>query len=496
MSMMTLDPQPYFSAVYIPTLPSLHLSDAEQQLISTLQMRQWRQRGLMELTDAYYRGMQIITNLRIAIPPELEFLRTIVGWPGIAVDPLVEKMSIDGFRFEGSTVSDPDLEEVWLLNGMDAEQSMAFTDAFSMGRTWFTAGSPVEKGDPPVVCVESPLNMSASWDSRSAKPKELLQSYWLDDRRHAALYLPDQTIQLAQNDDYEWEIVDRDKHNLGLIPAVRMANRPRTNQRDGGSEITAHVMSITDAACRTLLGAEVAREFYSVPQKVILGATEEDFQNPDGTKKTAWQTYISSVLALEPHEDGSIPTLHQFASGDPSTFTKLIEMYACQMAGILGANPQDLGLYTQGNPVSAAAQDVVDSRRDRKVRFKQRLFNRGPVEIMQIAGMLMNKGVMPAEYKRMTVDWMDPSDLNIAVMTDAMAKQSAMGSISASSDLTLKKLGWSAVERAQHAKDRAADPTTSTLDELAASVAGKVGVADTRIAKDLAPDVAPVPPAA
>ena len=70
------------------------------------------------------------------------------------------------------------------------------------------------------------------------------------EERMLVLYLPDQTVMALPTASGGWEVVDRDMHNLGVVPVVRMANRQRTADRVGKSEITPEVMSITDAACR------------------------------------------------------------------------------------------------------------------------------------------------------------------------------------------------------------------------------------------------------
>ncbi|MBQ1164456.1 phage capsid protein, partial [Streptomyces sp. A73] len=80
-------------------------------------------------------------------------------------------------------------------------------------------------------------------------------------------------------EDGGWVVIDRDVHNLGVVPVIRMANRQRTADRVGKSEISPEVMSITDAACRRLMGMEVASEFYGAPQRYILGASESAFQD-------------------------------------------------------------------------------------------------------------------------------------------------------------------------------------------------------------------------
>lgn len=496
MTEMFVDPirQPYWAPVFIPQL--LSLSDDERKTISRLEMRQWRDRAWLEITDSYYRGMQIITDLHIAIPPELDGLRTIVGWPKIAVDPYVERLSIDGFRLSDATDSDQDLSDLWTLNGMDGEQSLLFTDALVMRNGWTIVGSPAEAGDLPVISVESPLNMTVEWDLRTGLPSNALQAYWLNGRRHAVLYIIGETIYIGEDEKGVWQLVDRDRHGFPFIPIQRVANQPRTHQRDGASEITPELMSITDAACRRMLGLEVASEFYSVPQKLILGATESDFKGTDGTTKSAWSTYISRVLALERDEDGNLPEIKQFAAYDPSVFTKVIEMYASQAAGIMAAPPQDLGLYTQGNPISAEAYNVSEARRDRRARLKQRIFGVPMVKTMQMAVRFMNKGQLPDEFKSMACDWTAPELLNFVGMADGLSKMSSVGMIPPTSDVTLKRAGFSAIERRQLEADRKLDVAAQELSELASSLQAKQARANTTVANDIRPTPVKAVPAA
>jgi hypothetical protein len=69
------------------------------------------------------------------------------------------------------------------------------------------------------------------------------------------------------------------------VPVVRFPNRSRVRDREGRSEITPAIMNTTDSACRSLLGMEIAREFYSVPHRYVLGASESDFQDSRATRR-------------------------------------------------------------------------------------------------------------------------------------------------------------------------------------------------------------------
>lgn len=496
-------PQPYrfneqrFAASTFPALPTLSLSEADRELVTVLG-GQPRGAGDMMLSDAFYRGEQIIADLGIAIPREISNkLRCLVGWPRQAVDPYVDRLAVDGFRLPSATDADGHLADMWAASRMGAELPILLTDVLAMGRGYLTVGSPTEPTDPARICVESPLNMNVLWDTTGRVPRAALQTYQVGGRQHAALYAPDRTIQLAQNDRGQWEIVDRDDHGFGLVPIVRVANNPRSVDRDGFSEVTPELRSVVASACRTLLGLEVAGQLYAVPRQLILGATESDFQDANGNAKAAWDTYISSVLALERDEEGNLPEIKQLQAYDPATFTKVIEMYASQAAGILAAPPQDLGLYTSGNPVSTESWAASEGRRDRRAVSKQRAYTPALVEVMQLAARFENNGELPAEFRRMEVDWHDVSVAVPGVIADAITKQIAAGSIPPTSDVTLKRLGYSAVERSRLEVDRKVDAGAAALAELASTLQPKQPqVAGSPIAQ---PDVAastPIPPAA
>lgn len=460
---------PSFSSAVTPSLPSLGLSEDERQTIALLRNQYNRLAPTMRLCDLYYRGQQAIKNLRIAVPKELEgHLCTLVGWGAMAVDPYVERLNADAFRQVDATDGDEYLMAMMEANNFASEQSLGYTDALSMGPSYWVVGSPASPGDAPVLTVESPLNTAVLWDLRGRSPRAMMQEYWGEDgRRRGALLVPGKTVHLGQNDKGEWEVVDRDNHGFDFVPVVRMANRARTNNRSGSSEITPALQSIIDEACRTLLNLAVAREVYSVPQKAILGATEAAFTKADGTAASALETYITKVLGLERDESGELPQMWQATPYDPSVFTKILDWYASSASGIVAATPQDLGLYTQGNPASAEAGLIADDRRNRRARRMQREFTGPLVDVAKMMVRFDNKGRLPAEYERLAVDWAPVEMQAPGLLSDAVTKEVAQKIVPATSDVTLKRLGYNAVDRARLAQDRAADDARNMAQALA-----------------------------
>lgn len=461
-----------FSSAVTPNLPLLGVTDDEAAVLTTLRNQRERNASLMELAQAYYLGNYVVDNLRIAIPKELEFLRTILGWPAMAVDPYVERLFADGFIVGNGTDSDERIAELLEANGFAAEQGLAFTDALSMGRCYWMVGTNPD-GGAPIVTVESPLNMNVLWDLRGRTPRAALQEYWDSDRKRAALILPKKTVHLAEDDSGKWVVADRDDHGYDFVPVVRMANQATTNNRDGRSAVTPALRSITDTASRTLMGLEVHREFFSAPQMILLGASESDFQKTDGTPKSAWDTYVTKTLALERGEDNTLPDVKFKQVGDPSTFTKILDWCASAAAGIVAATPQDLGLYTQGNPASAEAGLVADDRRNRRARMQQRQFSPALRDVVQMMLRFENKGTLPAEFERMTADWAPVAMEATSLVSDAISKQVAAGAVPPTSDVTLKRLGYSATERRRLEQDRGADDGRQLKMALTQSLLGR-----------------------
>lgn len=488
------------AAVY-PALPSLNLSDDEQGAASWLAQRLFSVRPYLELRGYYYDGMQKMQDLGISIPPQLKGLRTVVGWPAIGIDALVNRCIVEGFRYPGATDVDDDLQGIWQANNLDGEAPLAHLDAFVYGRAYGIVGPPDDSSHgEPLLTYESPINMIAMFDARLRRVSSALQiyldtSFTSDMYGHevAALYLPNTTIHMARQStsgnaaSVAWEVFDRDDHNLGMPPVARLANRQRLNDREGKSEIRASWMNTVDSACRTLLGMEVGREFHIAPRRYALGVAEEAFQNPDGTPRTAWDAYLNKVWMLERDEEGNIPTLGEFKGADPAGYTKILDTYSSIMCGEMGIPAHMLGMHPDGNPASADAIRSGYEELTSRSRMKHVGFSDGHEDLMRLALLVRAKNggnPVPDDAHRLETDWRNPAPETLSGTSDAITKQIESGAIPATSDVTLKRLGYSAVERQRLAADRLLDQGQSLLQEIAHSLDAKALRVDTNVIKD------------
>lgn len=468
-----------------PAFLSQGLTDDQQSLVNRLNNRRTTLLPQLQLMDAYYNGNQLIRDLGISIPPQVRGLHTVVGWPQIAVDTLDERLDVEGFRYASSSDGDDELWNIWQANNLDEESQLAHLDALIYGCSYASVGT--NDDGSPLITVESARDMSVLWDPRWREITAALRVYGGDEfGRHlqATLYLPNATIMLEQSMIDGWDVVERDDHNLGAVPVARLANRQRVSDRDGRSEITAQVMSITDAACRTLLGMEVAREFYAAPQRYILGASESAFVDSSGNPKTAWQTYLGRVLALEADENGNTPTVGQFAAYDPSAYTKIMDVYSEQFSAISKLPAHMLGRTTQ-NPASADAIRSAEAGLVKRAERRQKSFSGGWETVMRLALRMKNNGVLPDDAKNIETLWAKAATPTPAGTTDAIYKQVAGGIIPATSDVTREALGYSVIERQR----LAIDDQTSGTEELMAQVAHSLIAKDARTTKTVARDL-------
>lgn len=462
--------------VSIPELPLVNLSDDELALINTLRADMLRDRWSLQLRDAYFNGEQLVRDLGISIPPQLKSLHTVIGWPRVGVESLEERLDLEAFRWADGKDS-ADLTEIVDANDLLDEASLAHTDALIYGREYLSVGSGDCGGDcPPLITVESPLDMTLLWDARIRMGRAALRECAADSyvesgpgERMLVLYLPDQTITALPNASGGWEVVDRDIHRLGVVSVVRMANRQRTADRVGRSEITSDVMSITDAACRRLMGIEVAAEFFGAPARYILGASESAFQDAEGNAKSAWETYIGRVLALERDEDGNIPSVGQFPAHDPSGQTKIIDLYARIMASQFGLPPHMLG-YTTDNPASADAIRSTEAKLIKRAERRSRRYGAAWQQAMRLA-LWVRDGEPPDKSRRIETVWRNPATPTVAAQADATVKLVQAGIIPSDSDVALEMAGLNENQRQRVRADRRRSSAGSGLMDRLAKLA-------------------------
>lgn len=415
------------------------------------------------LYDAKYR----VSDLQIAIPPQLRGLAMVVGWPGMVVDVLEERLDWDGFTIPGSD-DDLGISEIVEANQLDLDASLAHLGALIYGIDFVAVGTGDEDEPNPLITVESPMSTTVEYDPRRRRGIAGLSLVWdkqAGQASAASLFLLDETIRLERTPSGVLGVVDRDEHKLNRLTLVRLANRPDVGSTDGRSEMTPAVVSHSESAVRTLLGAEVSREFYSSPQRYLLGADESAFVDADGNRKTGWEQILGRVWAIDVDEDGNMPQVGQFASSSPAPYLELLRGYAQLVAAEAGMPSSYLGFVTD-NPSSADAIRAGEARLVKRAERRQRVFGAAWSEVMRLALLIRDGEVPPVAPEPL---WRDASTPTRAAAADEAVKLVAAGILPPDSEVALERLGFSEVDRKRIQADRRRAVGRQTLGSIAAA---------------------------
>lgn len=392
---------------------------------------------------SYYEAHRKVQDLGISVPPSLKNTQVAVGWPGMVVDALDERLNINGLTGAADDVLESEgVRSLWRDNNLDISYSEGHVEALIQGVAFLVlSDGDAALGEPEqLITIESPSTMSGIYSPRR-RSLDHAASFLFEDRNDPARYTGGTLLTRTGNVVFERGVngqpvvVDRQEHDLGRVAARLLVNRPWVSRTWGRSEITRPVISYTDAAMRTLLGAEVAREFYGAPQRYLMGADEAQFKG-----KNEWTSYMGRFLALTLNEDGEPPVAGSFAASSPQPYIDLVKMYSQLVAGESGIPAPYFG-FVHDNPTSADAIRTSESRHVKRAERRQRVFGAAWRGIL-LDAVQMRDGSVPAELEALTVDWVDAATPTKAAAADAVTKQIAAGALPATSDVALAAFGY------------------------------------------------------
>lgn len=424
------------------------LSTDESELVGELVAKLERKKHYNDLREKYFDGQDRVRQLGIAVPPGLRDLLAIVGWPGMAVSVLEERLDWQGVALaDGDGGDDPfGLDQVITDNRLRVESSPAHLEALIHGVDFITASRGDTKvGEPEIlVTVESPTRMTGQWSPRLRRLTAAVSAdYDSEAGRYEAitLYLPDQTVYMERpNTASDLRVVNRARHKLGRVPVVPLVNQPRRGRPWGRSEITPALIGYTDAGVRTMLSMEVSREFYSSPKEILLGASSDAFVDEQGNRIPAWESYLGRFLALERDEDGELPSVEQLSAASPAPYIDQVKLLAQMVAGEASIPESYLG-FVSANPSSADAIRATEARLVKRAERRQTVFGAAWAEVMRLV-LLVRDGSIPAEAQGLVSRWRDAATPTRAAMADATMKLVGAGVLPPDSDVTYEQLGF------------------------------------------------------
>lgn len=383
--------------------------------------------------NQYFEGNMPLKYLHPELLAELDnrLQQVVINWPELVVDCLDERLDVTGFRVSGQAEPDAGLEEIWQYNDLDEWTQQGHVEALVMKRSFEIVGANDNPDEPPIITVESPLEVYAEFDPRTREVIAVVKRWeeeYGDSKKikHSTLYLPNKTSWWLF-DGGKWVIdgdYEPDEHNLGKVPVTPVVNRPRLGQPGGKSELSA-IIPVADAANKIATDMMVSAEFHAMPRRWALGFGPEDFQDEQGNKVSTWSKVAGKIWATEKtRQDGA--EVGQFAESQLSNFHATLNLLA-QIVGSLGAlTPQTMGLQNAANPATADAIRAGESRLVKRAERRQKSFGGAHERTMRIADRIWT-GEWREELRRLETQWRDASTPTVAQTADAAVKKFQAG---------------------------------------------------------------------
>lgn len=437
------------------------LTDDEQATLDVL-LAQLKEKSARNcLRAAYYDGKNAVRDLGISTPPTMRRLATVLGWSGKAVDILNRRCNLDGFVIPGVDADSMGLGDLWRGNYLDLEAPQAGVSSLIHATAFLitTQGDETASEPPVLITARDALSGTGEWDKRRRVLRSFLSVIDVDkdgNPTEMVLYLHGLNVSMVK-DDGVWS-VERSEHAFGL-PVEPLVYQPRLGRPFGSSRISRAVMSLHDSALRTVIRSEVTAEFYSAPQRVLLGADESAFKNADGTMKTTWQAILGRIWAITDDDDQETPRaeVKEFTQASQQPHVDQLRAWAALFAGETSIPVTSLGITTDANPASAAAYDA--SREDLISEAEGTIDGWSPAwrRTMLRALQMLNKwDVIPDEAMGLQPKWRSPAVSSRAAAADAATKTLAMFPWLAETELGLELYGFeqSFIDRAMAERRR------------------------------------------
>lgn len=331
----------------------------------------------------FYEMKNTFKDFNITVPPEMRNFEEVLGWCGKAVDSIADRLVFSEFIDDYF-----DLTEIFNMNNPDVFFDSAVLSA-TISSCCFAYISADKTGYPRLQVIDG-ANATGIMDPITGLLKEGYAVLERDDNSNPiieAYFVPGKT-EIYRKGETKTQIIRNKVEYPLLVPIVY---RPDAVRPFGHSRISRACMHIMSGALRTIKRSEISAEFYSFPQKYVLGLSE------DAEPMNKWKATMSTMLSFSKDEDGDRPIVGQFTQQSMSPYTEQIRTFAALFAGETGLTLDDLG-FVSDNPSSAEAIKASHENLRLTARKAQRTFGSGFINVGYLAACLRDK--YPYERKQ------------------------------------------------------------------------------------------------
>lgn len=328
-------------------------------LIDTLKKKKRR----IDLRYRYYEMKQSTKELGNMLPPTYRWLSSCLGWSAKAVDSLADRLSFYSFDNDFYGIG-----EIFRENNQDILVDSVMLSALicSCGFIYIRKGEDgdikmyaLDGGDATGIIDPNTYLLKAGYAviERDSKGRPTLEAYFTVG--YTYYFLPN-----------EKDPVMVEETGIEIPALVPVIYRPDARRKFGHSRISRACMDIQQGAMRTLKRSEISADFYSFPQRYILGTSQ------DSEPMDKWKATMSSFIEITKDDDGDKPTMGQFSQQSMTPYVDQMRMFASLFAAETGLTVDDLG-FVSDNPSSSEAIKAAHENLRLNARKAQKNFSVG-----------------------------------------------------------------------------------------------------------------------
>ena len=335
------------------------ISGAYPQEVETfnLLLQVWSEHAQANHTkQLYYDAHNRLYRMGLSIPDELRDIEVVSGWGAKAVDSLAGRSVLKGFTSGGESL--PQVDALVEESGMFELYEQAVVSEL-IGPAFLTVSRGLP-GEPAVIIGAYPAGAAAAlWDWRRKRIRAGLAIIDVTEDANGYqrpswvnMYTDDYTLTLRRAGNGRWS-TERHPNPIGRPLMEPLRYRPTLSRPFGKSRISRPVRSIIDRALGVALRTEVSAEFYTWPQRYLLGV---DRKTAESMAKTKLQTYIDRLMLVSSNKNGDTPQYGQLSQMTMQPHMDHLQSLAKQFAGETSIPLNSLGVVFD-NPSSAEAME-------------------------------------------------------------------------------------------------------------------------------------------
>lgn len=338
-------------------------------MIEDLRKKLEKHEKRVNLKYKYYDCKKLDYDPGIVIPAHIrQRYISVLGWCAKAVDSLADRLVFKGFDNDLFSI-----QEIFNINNPDIFFDSAILSAL-IGSCCFVYIS--KDSDRIRLQIIEGSNATGNIDPITGLLTEGYAVLERDNYGKASLeaYFTSGKTEIYAQGNKSMVI----NHKSNLVNLVPIIYRPDAVRPFGRSRISRPAIYFQKHAKRTLERADISAEFYSFPQKYVVGLSQ------DADPLDKWKATISTMLRFDKDEEGDSPKLGQFSQQSMSPFTEQLRTLASGFAGETGLTLDDLGFVTD-NPSSAEAIKASHETLRITARKAQRCFGSGFLNVGYVA---------------------------------------------------------------------------------------------------------------